>query len=362
MQRALLAFGALAGVVAVYFLAWPVPVDPVAWSPPADEGLTGAYSPNEILALARGIDLGGHTGPEDVAIDGDGALYASVLEGAIVRIRRRGNPVVFAETGGRPLGIDALPDGAFVVANAVLGLQRVETDGRVSVLVDRTGDVPLRYTNGVAAAASGRIYLTEASTKFGAAEYGGTLEASLLDILEHGGHGRLLEHDPATGVTRLLLDRLNFANGVAVSENQQYLLLAETGSYRILRYWIAGPRRGASEVLLDNLPGFPDNVDNGLNGRYWIGLVAPRNRLLDRYAGRPFLRKLMQRLPPALRPEPGRSSHVIAIDGDGQVLMNLQDPDARFPLLTGTLELPDRLILTTLDGPVLPWIDKNDLL
>jgi hypothetical protein len=42
--------------------------------------------------------------------------------------------------------------------------------------------------------------------------------------------------------------------------------------------------------------------------------------------------------------------------------MNLQDPAARFPLLTGVLELPDRLYLSTLGGPHLPFIDKQDLL
>ena len=133
------------------------------------------------------------------------------------------------------------------------------------------------------------------------------------------------------------------------------------GSYRILRYWRDGPRRGTHEVVLDNLPGFPDNIDNGLNGRFWIGLVAPRNALLDRYATRPFLRRMIQRLPAFMRPRAASSSHVIAIDGDGEVLMNLQDPRARFPLLTGALELPDRLYLTTLEGPALPWIDKEDL-
>lgn len=362
MRRAVLVTVALLSAAAAYLLAWPVPVAPVAWSPPADEGLTGAFSPNDILGSARAIDLQGHSGPEDVARGRNGGLYASVHDGAVLRLPRGGRPSVFAETGGRPLGIEALPDGSLVVANATLGLQRVDADGAVSVLADSIADRALCYVNDVAVARDGRIFFTEASSKFGAADAGGTLEASLLDILEHGGHGLLLEYDPASRATRVLLDGLNFANGVAVSDDQQFLLLAETGSYRILKYWLQGPNAGETEVLIDNLPGFPDNIDNGLNGRFWIGLVAPRSVLLDRYAERPFLRKLIQRLPRFLRPEPVPSSHVIAINGDGEVLMNLQDPAARFPMLTGVLELADRLYLSTLEGPVLPYIDKRDLL
>lgn len=362
-QSAVLGVAGLVSAAAVYLLAWPVPVDPVAWSPPADAGLTGAFTPNDILRAARGLELGGHTGPEDVALGLDGSVYASVREARVLRIPRHGgNAAIFAETGGRPLGIEPLPDGSFVIANALLGLQQLRPDGTVTVLVDRIDGRPLQYVDDVAVARDGRIWFTEASSKFGAAKYGGTLEGSLLDILEHGGHGLLLEYDPATQTTRVLMDGLNFANGIAVSDDQEYLLVAETGSYRILKYWLAGSRQGTSEVLIDNLPGFPDNINNGINGRFWIGLVAPRNAPLDRTAGQPFLRKLMQRLPRFLRPKPVRSSHVIAIDGEGNVLMNLQDPAARFPLLTGVLELPQRLYLTTLDGPYLPFIDKQDLL
>jgi hypothetical protein len=69
----------------------------------------------------------------------------------------------------------------------------------------------------------------------------------------------------------------------------------------------------------------------------------------------------MQRLPAALRPQAEPSSHVIAIDGNGVVLMNLHDPAARFPMLTGVVETRDSLYLTTLVGNQLPRLDKRDL-
>jgi sugar lactone lactonase YvrE len=363
MRRALGIVAAVLVSALAYLLFWPVSVRPVAWSPPADLGLTGAYTPNEILGSARSLDLDGFHGPEDLCLGRDGQLYATVLEGVILRIPRHGGrPHVFATTGGRPLGIDAMPNGALVVANAELGLQRVDPDGSVTSLIDSVDGAALRYADDVAADDDGKIYFTEASTKFAATAYGGTLEGSVLDLLEHGGNGFLAEFEPASGKARVLLDGLDFPNGVAVSDDQTFLLVAETGSYRILRYWLDGPDAGTAEVLIDNLPGFPDNIDNGLNGRFWVGLVAPRKELLDRLAPRPFLRRILARLPRFLRPKPVLSSHVFAINGAGEVLMNLQDPAARFPLLTGVLELPDRLYLSTLGGPHLPFIDKQDLL
>lgn len=349
-------------LAAVYLLAWPVPIDPVAWDAPEDEGLTGAFSPNEMLSFASAIDIEPHAGPEDIVFGAGGILYASVHDGRIVAIRSRRAVDVFAQTGGRPLGIDVAADGSLVVANAFLGLQRVAPDGRVDVLLDSVEGIPLRYANDVAVAADGRIYLTESSRKFGAGDAGDTLAASLLDIVEHGGHGALIEYDPRSQAARVLLAGLDFPNGVALSQDERFLVIAETGSYRILRYWLEGDRRGETEVLRDNLPGFPDNVNAGLNGRFWIGLVNPRNALLDRYSGHPFLRKILQRLPRSIRPRPVRSSHVIAIDGSGEVLMNLLDPRARYPMLTGALETRERLYFSTLTGSALPWIDKRNLL
>ena len=199
------------------------------------------------------------------------------------------------------------------------------------------------------------------SSKFSAAEYAGTYEASLLDIMEHGGNGRVYAFDPASGNVEVLLEGLNYANGVAISEDGNFLVISETGQYRVSKYWLRGGKKGSSEILLENLPGFPDNLKSGADGRFWLGLAAPRNNLLDRLSDKPFLRKVVQRLPAAMRPSAVPSSHVIAFNGDGVVLENLHDLEARFPTLTGVLETNRALYLTTLFGDQLPRIDKRDL-
>jgi len=361
MRKILAGIGALIALALLYLLLWPVPVDPVAWDAPVNRGLVDPFGPDDRLKYARPIDLGNHSGPEDVTRDANGNYYATTHDGAILRISDRGEVETFVDIGGRPLGIEYHSDGSLLVANAYDGLQRVAADGSVTTLVDEVNGRPLVYVDDVAVAADGTIYFSEASTKFGAEEYSGTYEGSLLDILEHGGHGMVIEYRPDTGATRVIVDGLNFANGVAVSEDQQFLLVAETGSYRIHKYWLQGPEAGSSEVLLDNLPGFPDNINNGQDGRFWVGLAAPRNDFVDEFSAYPFLRKIAQRLPARLRPQAVPSSHVFAINGDGEVLMNLQDPRARFPTLTGVLETRTALYLTSLFGNELAVLQKEDL-
>ena len=231
----------------------------------------------------------------------------------------------------------------------------------METLVDEVDGKPLVYTNNVDVGPDGAIYFSDSSSKFSAQAYEGAFPASYFDIFEHGGHGRVFRYDPATASVETLMSGLNFANGVAVSEDGNYLVVAETGSYRIHKYWLTGDLAGTTEILIDNLPGFPDNITRGLNNRFWVGFASPRVASVDLLADKPFLRKVVQRLPEFVRPKAIPFSHVIAIDGDGNVLMNLHDPTARYPRLTGVLETKDALYLTTLLGNQLPRIAKSDL-
>jgi len=350
-------------LILLYLLLWPVPIEPVSWEAPVDAGLVNPFETNDRLRLAKVFDLGEHEGPEDIAGGPDGMIYAATADGVIIRLRPDGSGLeVFAETGGRPLGMEFDADGNLFVANAYLGVQKVSRDGSVEVLVDSYDGQRIEYSDDLAVAANGKIYFSDASSKFSANQSGGSYEASLLDILEHGGHGRIFEYDPATDRTIVIADGLNFANGVAVSDDQQYLLFNETAHYRVWRYWLAGPRAGQREVVIENLPGFPDNVNNGLNGRFWIGLVAPRNNLLDDLSGKPWLRKVTQRLPAFLRPKAEPSSHIIGITGDGEVLMNLQDTAATVPAVTGAYETHNAIWLSSLFGRHIARVDKERLL
>jgi sugar lactone lactonase YvrE len=360
VRTALAIFGIFLALIVSYLLLWPVPIDPVAWQAPLDRGYVDPFAPNQSLQSTTAVDLGEYEGPEDATLGKDGRVYVTVNSGKVIRIQNRG-VTEFADTGGRPLGIETDADGTLVVANAIDGIQRIGLDGSVTTVLDRVAGQPLVNANNLGIGPDGMIYFSQSSTKFTTPDFGGSYEASLLDIMEHGGHGNVYAFDPETGDVTQLMTGLNYANGVAVSKDGSFLLVAETGHYRISKFWLEGERRGQTEVLIDNLPGFPDNIRRGHQGRFWIGFAAPRNQLLDELSDNPQVRRIVQILPVGWRPKATRFSHVIAINGDGQVLMNLHDPSARFPTLTGVLETRDNLYLTSLFGHSLPRIKKRDL-
>ncbi len=346
-------------LIVLYFLVWPVPVEPVAWEAPPNPGYTGPFAVNERLKGLETLSIAGNHGPEDVALDAEGRIYAATHEGNIVRISADGSySEIWVDTGGRPLGIDFDPKGNLIVADSFRGLLSIAPDGAITELATEADGIPIHYADDVDVGADGKIYFSDASTKFGAKEWGGTYEASLLDLIEHGGHGRLLVYDPATGETETLLDGLNFANGVAVSHDQKAVLVNETGRYRVIRFWIEGPKKGTSETLIGALPSFPDNISAGEDGRYWVAFVSPRNPLIDNLSGKPFMRKVIQRMPAFLRPKAVPYGHIMAVDDTGKIVADLQDPDGEYPLNTSVTETGDDLYIGSLVAPVLARLKK----
>ena len=362
MKKVFLSLIVIFVVLVVYFVAWPVPIEPVAWQAPPNPGHSGVFAQNEWLKGLQVLSIGDHQGPEDIALDESGRIYAATHEGRIVRLQADGSkPEVWVDTDGRPLGIDFDNKGHLIVADAFRGLLSVSPTGDITELATTADGIPIKYADDVDVAADGRIYFSDASTKFGPLEYGGTYQASLLDLMEHGGHGRLLVYDPADGTTRTLLTGLNFANGVAVSHDQSYELVNETGSYRVMRYWLTGPKKGQAEPFLEALPAFPDNLSSGFDGRFWLAMVSPRNPLLDKLSDKPFIRKVVQRLPAFLRPKATHYGHIIALDQQGRVVMDLQDPAGTYPMNTSVTETRNYLYIGSLIAPEMRRLSKKKI-
>jgi len=303
----------------LYLLVWPVPITPAAWAPPQAPALTGVYEKNSKLAGTQRLSLGEGFAPEDVALDSQGRIYAGLDNGRIVRLQTDGSgPQTFANTQGRPLGLVFDKSDNLIVADAIKGLLSIAPAGTVTTLTTESNGVPFRCPNDLDVAADGTIYFTDASSKF-------PLSNFTADILEHQPNGRLLAYDPKSGSTRTLMSDLYFANGVAVSPDQSFLLVVDTGRYRLWRFWLKGPQQGKAEVFIDNLPGFPDGVFSNGRDRFWLALVTPRDEVLDKMLPHPFLRKIVLRLPTFLHPAPQRYSFVLGLDVNGKVVENLQN-------------------------------------
>lgn len=303
-----------------YLLLAPVSIDPVAWQPPTAPELTGPYQQNNKLSSTERVSLGNGFAPEDVAVDAAGRLYAGFEDGRIIQVQADGTgPREFANTSGRPLGLIFDAAGDLIVTDAVKGLLSVNSKGEVATLATSSDGAQFGCLNDLDVAADGTIYYTEASKKFPMTKFAA-------DILEHRPNGRLLAYDPKTRSSRTVLKDLHFANGVAISPDQSFVLVAETGKYRVMRVWLTGPRVGQSEVFIENLPGFPDGISSNRKDKFWLALVAPRNKVLDKTLPYPFLRKVVSRLPKFMQPAPEHYSFVLGLDSNGRVVENLQDP------------------------------------
>lgn len=345
----------LLSLALAYFLAWPVPVDPVAWEPSTDPGYVGDFAVNTKLNEAQYIDLPvGEYGPEDLVVGPDDHLYTAVHSGKILRLNLRTQKFdVFAQTQGRPLGLEFAADGTLWVADAYRGLLSVSPSGTVTTRAAETeSGSPILFADDVAIAPDGKVYFSDASMRFSAEAVGSTLAASLLDLMEHSATGRVLVFDPATEQTRVFAGGLSFANGVAVSADGSAVFVNETGAYAVHRYSLLPEDRAARTTVLEGLPGFPDNINRMADGSLWLGVVSPRSAAMDKASGRPFLRTVMMRLPAALRPGPVAYGFVLRIDESGQVTRNLQDPAGDYASTTGAVVLPDgRLAVSSLTEP-----------
>jgi sugar lactone lactonase YvrE len=319
LKRFLLVVVLIIAAGLLYLLMWPVPITPAGWTPPDAPILAGQFQQNSRLTTTQRLSLGTGFGPEDVALDAQGRIYGGFEDGRIIQLQADGSqPRVFADTHGRPLGLSFDRTENLIVADAIKGLLSVNSSGEVTALSTGADGIPFACTNDLDVAADGTIYFTDASSKF-------PLTKFTLDLLEHQPNGRLLAFDPKTKSTRTILRDLYFANGVAVSPDQSFLLVVDTGMYRVRRVWLNGPKQGQSETFIDNLPGFPDGISSNGKDKFWLALVTPRDSVFDRLLPNPFLRKVVSRLPAFLQPAPKRYSFVLGLDLNGRVIDNLQD-------------------------------------
>ena len=339
MKRIFLFGSLIIAALLAYLVAWPVDIDPQKWDAPKDKGHVGDFAPNTRLADLELLDIGDIHGPEDVAsrmIDGQLYLFVSSQDGLIRKINADTKEVsTLADTKGVPLGFEFDAAGNLILADAFKGLLSIAPDGTVTTLADTADGLPILYADDLDIGPDGVIYFSDASTRWGAEAAGETLKGSLYEIMEHGKTGRILAHDPASGKTWTVMDDLSFANGVAMADGGQSILVNETGEYRIHKYWVSGPKKGQSEIVLDNLPGFPDNINRALGGNFYVGIVSKRSTFLDDYSNSPFWRKLAWRLPQALQPQAESYGFIVEMDSNGNVIQTWQDPAGAYPTTTG---------------------------
>ncbi|NOD46887.1 MULTISPECIES: SMP-30/gluconolactonase/LRE family protein [unclassified Ruegeria] len=342
-----------------YLLFWPVPVTPVAVEMPEDAGFTGDFAENAALDSAQLVRLPrDEVGPEDIAVMPDGSVYTTSRAGTLYRIEEE-EPVEVDRLGGRPLGLKAGPDGALYVADSFRGVMRWTGPGTLETVVGDINGAPVIYANQLDVAQDGTIYFSNSSDRFDPETMGGTKPTSVLTIWEQSETGYVARRTP-DGTTQKIAEGFVYTNGVALSPEEDFLLIAETGRARVHKLWLTGPKAGKQNVLMDNLPGYPDNIEAQGDGTYWMAFASPRvpSEALMPY---PFLRKIIWRLGPAVRPAPIHRGMMVQFDGEGRILLTLQDPQGRLGITTGGKIVADQFYVMTLDSPWFARMPVSDL-
>ena len=358
MKKAVSIISVSAVVIAILAAAlWFIPRPAGRWGrQEMSAGYTGAFCKNDTLGSIESLELGGYSHPETV-LARDGWLYLSVEGGVILKMREDGSEQTkLLDTGGCILGFDFDAQGDVIAVDCCYrgsgAVLRVSGDGSgtYEALLSRENGMELFYPNGVAIGSDGTVYLTDSSRAFPPARYdGSSSKAAANEGMMHTCTGRVIAFHPDTGEASVLADGLAFANGIGLSADEKALFVCETYAYAITRIDI---ETGTATPLLTNLPGFPDNLTKGLDGRFWVGFNGERSDALDAISDRPFLRKclwLYNKLTSANESAAIGYCHVFAFAEDGTVLESLQSGTNGYYRSTGAAETGERLYLSSIN-------------
>ncbi|GAA0172107.1 hypothetical protein LIER_26002 [Lithospermum erythrorhizon] len=314
---------------------------------------------HDILEGSQLINLTGAFGPESLAFDitGEGP-YVGVSDGRILKWQgTQKGWLEFAVTSsqrdqcvrpfapelehicGRPLGLRFdKRTGDLYIADAYLGLQVVgQAGGLATLLVNKVEGVELRFTNDLDIDEhEDVIYFSDTSTTYYRREF-------VPAILSLDKTGRLLKYDKSSKEITVLLKDISFANGVALSRDGSFVLVAETTLCRIIRFWLRGPNAGKHDIFTD-LPGNPDNIRRNSKGEFWVALHAKKGLLAEMALSHPWLGRTLLKLPFSYKQIHylliGLKPHATAVklSEKGEILEVLEDTNGKTVMLISEVE------------------------
>ncbi|MCD9644233.1 adipocyte plasma membrane-associated protein-like [Datura stramonium] len=305
---------------------------------------------NHMLHGSEKIGVDQLLSPEDVAYDpNSGVIYTGCVDGWVKKVTvnisaadSRVEDWVF--TGGRPLGLALGRHGEVIVADADKGLLlNVTSEGEVKVLTEEAEGLKFKLADAVDVAKDGMIYFSDASYKY-------KFEEFMYDFLEGRPYGRLLSYDPSTKQTKTLLGDLYFANGVAVSPDQNSVIFCETPLSKCKKYYVKGERKGSVDIFIENLPGFPDNIRYDGEGHYWIALASEKTYTWNLALRYPFIRKIMAIIVKYVgQPRAEKNGGVLSVDLQGKPVEHYYDGDVT--MMSSATKIGDHLYCGSIKSP-----------
>ncbi|KAF2308781.1 hypothetical protein GH714_017862 [Hevea brasiliensis] len=243
-------------------------------------------SEDELKSYSQ-LDLPGVIGPESIAFDCNGkGPYVGVSDGRILKwqgqTRVGERKACDGSTDpdkepicGRPLGLKFNPTTCdLYIADAYYGLLVVGPKGGVPTLLAASAEgVPFRFTNALDIdPKTGVVYFTDSSIYFQRRVY-------ILAIMSSDKSGRLLKYDPNSKKVTVLFEGLAFPNGVALSKDNSFIIVAESGRMKILKFKLVNTEIQAPGEVFSQLGRVPDNIKRNKNGEFWVALNSGRGKI-----------------------------------------------------------------------------------
>uniref|UniRef100_A0A7S2VXW8 Strictosidine synthase conserved region domain-containing protein n=1 Tax=Eucampia antarctica TaxID=49252 RepID=A0A7S2VXW8_9STRA len=328
-------------------------------------------------------------GAETIMFDQDGEMYVMTKNADLIHVtnlipdnnrkRNSNNNVWLADVNvvaklglGKSLGGKIHSDSqkekkkTLYFADSVMGLARLNLkDDRPKVELVATylkDDTPLHFVDDIdIGTKTGHVYFSSATDIPNYArdmkQWQTTMYNSKIDFLRGKRTGKLLRYNPDTDEVDVLLDKIWFANGVAVDKDENFVLVVETMAARVLKYHLTGPKKGTSEVLLHNMTGYPDGVGCSItSGLCYVALYGSGSVVMEILYTLPsivetFVRTLFMMMPLWILPSAKAYSGILEFDpykgGDNNSEVRLfQDPTGKdIHSITGVTEHSGKLYL-----------------
>uniref|UniRef100_A0AC35FY89 Strictosidine synthase conserved region domain-containing protein n=1 Tax=Panagrolaimus sp. PS1159 TaxID=55785 RepID=A0AC35FY89_9BILA len=250
-------------------------------TPPAH---TGPLEQNDVLENAEILFKDEMNGPESIVIEGD-TIYVSAINELVKIVNGKIVKKIFISTTkdclknpvshcGRPLGIRRLNKDVFIFADGVKGLLTVnfETE-EVKTLIHAGKKYDGRwisFADDVDVIDEDNVVFTDATWLYDES----TISPSFFGALATG---RVYKYNIKSDTLTLLMDEMYFSNGIQIMPDKQSFIVSETLTARIHRHYFSGPKKGLTEIFMDNLPGHPDNVRLSSDKKtIWIAFAVPR--------------------------------------------------------------------------------------
>jgi sugar lactone lactonase YvrE len=202
-------------------------------------------------------------GPKSVAVAENGDLFTGTYGGHVHRIKDDNSVEIYTTIpDGRPLGMRIDSNGKLYFTEANSGLY--VSDLKTKTVKKLIGFSDTKFGNNKESkffddlvVVENRdevcVYITDVSNKF-------SLDYWSYTYLEPDPTGRVIKYDLNSKKVSVVLDHLYFPNGIEVNDDKTALLINELAKRRILKHYISGPKAGNTEILIENLPGEPDNI------------------------------------------------------------------------------------------------------